>query len=67
MTMIDDTANNKSYASGIDKFRSLAGDADAKRLEDFISQINSGVEDSVRPIILSPDSDKSHRTVSFGV
>ncbi|KAE8010054.1 hypothetical protein FH972_006452 [Carpinus fangiana] len=62
VTMIDDTANNKSYASGIDKFRSLAGDADAKRLEDFISQINSGVEDSVRPIILSPDSDKSHRT-----
>lgn len=67
MTVIDDTANNESYASGIDKFRSLAGDADAKRLEDFISQINSGIEDSVRPIILSPDSDKSHRTVSFGV
>ncbi|XP_062144001.1 multisubstrate pseudouridine synthase 7 isoform X2 [Alnus glutinosa] len=62
VTMIDDTASNKSYASGIDKFRSLAGDADAKRLEDFISQINSGVEDSMLPIILSPDPDKSHRT-----
>lgn len=67
MTKIDDTTNNKSYASEVDAFRSLAGDSDAKRLEALISQINTGVEDSVSPIILSPDSDKSHRTVRFGI
>lgn len=67
MTAIDDPANNKIYASEIDTFRSLAGDSDAKHLEALISQINTGVQDSISPIILSPDSDKSHRTVGFGV
>lgn len=63
----EDTANTKSYVSEIESFRSLAGESDAKHLEDFINQINSGVEDGISPIVLSPDSDKSHRTVSFGV
>ena len=67
VTTTEDTANTKSYASEIESFRSLAGDSDAKHLEDFINQINSGVEDGISPIVLSPDSDKSHRTVSFGV
>ncbi|XP_030958090.1 multisubstrate pseudouridine synthase 7 isoform X1 [Quercus lobata] len=62
VTMTEDTANTKSYASEIESFRSLAGDSDAKHLEDFINQINSGVEDGISPIVLSPDSDKSHRT-----
>lgn len=55
-----------SYASQIESFKSLAGDSDAARLEEFINQINAGGEDSPSPIILSPDSDKSHRTVSMG-
>lgn len=55
----------KSYTSEIESFRSLAGDSDAERLEAFINQICSGGEDSISPIVLSPDSDKSHRTVSF--
>ncbi len=67
MSTIDDTTNTKSYASEIESFRSLAGDSDAKCLEDFINQINSGVQDDISPIVLSPDSDKSHRMVSFGV
>ncbi|KAL4637458.1 hypothetical protein ACB092_03G078500 [Castanea dentata] len=62
VTTTEDTANTKSYASEIESFRSLAGDSDAKHLEDFINQINSGVEDGISPIVLSPDSDKSHRT-----
>ncbi|KAL0005616.1 hypothetical protein SO802_013177 [Lithocarpus litseifolius] len=62
VTATEDTANTKSYASEIESFRSLAGDSDAKHLEDFINQINSGVEDGMSPIVLSPDSDKSHRT-----
>lgn len=63
--MTDDKENTKSYASEIDAFRSLAGNSDAKHLEALLCQINSGVEDSISPVILSPDSDKSHRTVSF--
>ncbi|XWS58324.1 hypothetical protein CRYUN_Cryun08bG0024100 [Craigia yunnanensis] len=53
---------NKSYASEIEKFRSLAGDTDVDSLEAFINQITSGSEEDISPIVLSPDSDKSHRT-----
>ncbi|WJX85532.1 tRNA pseudouridine(13) synthase [Trifolium repens] len=51
-----------SYVSQIESFKSLAGDSDASGLEEFINQINAGGEDGLSPIILSPDSDKSHRT-----
>ncbi|XP_057439468.1 multisubstrate pseudouridine synthase 7 isoform X2 [Lotus japonicus] len=53
-----------SYASQIEAFKSLAGDSDAALLEEFINQTKAagGGEDSVSPVILSPDSDKSHRT-----
>ncbi|KAK7337896.1 hypothetical protein VNO77_18486 [Canavalia gladiata] len=50
-----------SYASQIESFKSLAGDPDAVLLEEFIDKINAGGEDGVSPIVLSPDSDKSHR------
>lgn len=50
-----------SYASQIESFKSLAGDSDAVLLEELINKINAGGEDSVPPIVLSPDSDKSHR------
>ncbi|PON87117.1 Pseudouridine synthase [Trema orientale] len=54
---------SKSYTSEIESFRCLAGDCDAERFEAFINQINSGAgEESITPIVLSPDSDKSHRT-----
>ncbi|XP_058738635.1 multisubstrate pseudouridine synthase 7 isoform X1 [Vicia villosa] len=51
-----------SYASQIEAFKSLAGDSDASSLEEFINQINAGGDESLSPIVLSPDSDKSHRT-----
>ncbi|RDY08040.1 hypothetical protein CR513_07775, partial [Mucuna pruriens] len=50
-----------SYASQIESFKSLAGESDAVLLEELINKINAGGEDSVSPIVLSPDSDKSHR------
>ncbi|KAL1828255.1 hypothetical protein DCAR_0207453 [Daucus carota subsp. sativus] len=53
---------NKSYDAEIESFRVLAGDADANCLRAFIDQINSGAEESVAHITLSPSSDKSHRT-----
>jgi len=54
-----------SYASRIESFKSLAGESDAILLEEFINKINAGGEDSFSPIVLSPDSDKSHRKVSM--
>ncbi|KAK0599386.1 hypothetical protein LWI29_004806 [Acer saccharum] len=54
---------NKSHDVEIESFRSLAGDTDAERLEALIGQITSGnSEDSISPIVLSANSDKSHRT-----
>uniref|UniRef100_A0A2P2LGW2 Uncharacterized protein MANES_09G154600 n=1 Tax=Rhizophora mucronata TaxID=61149 RepID=A0A2P2LGW2_RHIMU len=38
------------------------GDNDADLLEGFIGQLTSGSEDGILPIVLSPDSDKAHRT-----
>ena len=57
--------SNKGYASEIELFRSLAGDPDAVCLKGLIDQVASGIEDGVSPIVLSPNSDKAHRTVSF--
>ncbi|CAH9125170.1 unnamed protein product [Cuscuta epithymum] len=53
---------DKSYASEIESFRSLAGESDADMLKDFIDKICSGVNVSDEYILLSPSSDKSHRT-----
>ncbi|GAY44694.1 hypothetical protein CUMW_083820 [Citrus unshiu] len=54
---------NRSYASEIESFRSLAGDSDARCLETLINQVTSGKnKDSIPPIVLSANSDKSHRT-----
>ncbi|KAF9681701.1 hypothetical protein SADUNF_Sadunf05G0030000 [Salix dunnii] len=57
-------SESKSYEAEIELFRSLTGDSDAERLESLISQADSrtGSEDSVQHIVLSPDSDKAHRT-----
>lgn len=60
-------ATSKDYTSQIEKFRSLADRDDVERLEALINQISSGSEDSVMPIVLSPDYDKSHRTVSLSM
>ncbi|XP_031094995.1 multisubstrate pseudouridine synthase 7 [Ipomoea triloba] len=53
---------DKSYATEVESFRSLAGDSDADKLKDFIDKISSGVDVSDEYIILSPSSNKSHRT-----
>ncbi|XP_052204944.1 multisubstrate pseudouridine synthase 7 [Diospyros lotus] len=53
---------NKGYDMELESFKSLAGDSDAEGLKAFIHQISTGSEDGLPPIILSPSSDKSHRT-----
>ncbi|KAK6915448.1 Pseudouridine synthase, TruD [Dillenia turbinata] len=52
--------SSRSYNSEIELFRSLAGDSDAESLQGLLCQVTSG--SSAAPIVLSPDSDKSHRT-----
>ncbi|KZV54416.1 pseudouridylate synthase 7 [Dorcoceras hygrometricum] len=52
----------KDYALEIEKFRVLAGDIDAEKLKAFIDQVSSNVGASNESIVLSPSSDKSHRT-----
>ncbi|KAL9225491.1 hypothetical protein vseg_001408 [Gypsophila vaccaria] len=53
---------DKSYTSEIEAFKTLAGDADADRLKEYIEKVNSGGVGDVDPLILSPSSDKAHRT-----
>ncbi|XAR63613.1 tRNA pseudouridine(13) synthase [Bertholletia excelsa] len=54
---------NKSYDNELKSFRSLAGDSDAESLKSFLHQISSDGKDSVLSIVLSPSSEKSHRTL----
>lgn len=54
--------SDKSYTEEIESFRSLVGEADADRLKEFIEKIVSGAEHDVSPLVLSPSSDKVHRT-----
>ncbi|KAL3516315.1 hypothetical protein ACH5RR_023217 [Cinchona calisaya] len=53
---------NKSDDAEIESFRALAGDYNAEMLKALLDQIGSDVEVDVEPIVLSPSSDKSHRT-----
>ncbi|KAL7157781.1 hypothetical protein ABFS83_02G099900 [Erythranthe nasuta] len=52
----------KDYAPEIESFRTLVGDSDAENLKLFIDQISSGVKTNDESIVLSPSSDKTHRT-----
>ncbi|KNA14157.1 hypothetical protein SOVF_110110 isoform A [Spinacia oleracea] len=54
--------SDKSYTEEIESFRSLAGDADADRLKELIEKISTGAEHDGSPLVLSPSSDKVHRT-----
>ncbi|KAI3821825.1 hypothetical protein L1987_09398 [Smallanthus sonchifolius] len=53
---------NGNHGTEIESFRALAGDFDANSLKEFIDKISSDVEDGATSIVLSPSSDKVHRT-----
>lgn len=55
---------NKSYTAEIELFRSLSGESNAELLKSFTEQITSANGEDISPIVLSPSSDKSQRTVS---
>ena len=56
---------NKNYDAEIGSFRALAGDFNADMLKALLDQTVSGGGVEIEPIVLSPSSDKSHRTVSL--
>jgi tRNA pseudouridine13 synthase len=56
---------DKDYSTQINSFRILCGDADADALKALLVKISSGSDEEIDPIILSSDSDKLHRSVSF--
>lgn len=53
---------DRDYADEIESFKALAGDSDAEKLKKIIDIFSSGVGSSEESIVLSPSSDKSHRT-----
>lgn len=54
---------DRDYTNEIESFRVLAGDSDVEKLKKLIDQVVSGVINDDESIVLSPSSDKSHRTV----
>ncbi|XP_020582428.1 multisubstrate pseudouridine synthase 7 isoform X2 [Phalaenopsis equestris] len=53
---------HKSYIDEIELFRTLAGEANAELLKEFLQKAAATVNEELPPIVLAPDSDKSHRT-----
>ncbi|XP_057763692.1 multisubstrate pseudouridine synthase 7 [Salvia miltiorrhiza] len=53
---------DSDYTHEIESFRALAGDSDVEKLKKLIDQVVSGVINNDESIVLSPSSDKSHRT-----
>ncbi|KAL9274144.1 hypothetical protein AKJ16_DCAP18869, partial [Drosera capensis] len=53
---------NINFDTELEFFRSLVGDSDTDSLKGLIDKIQNGADDSTSPIVLSPSSDKAHRT-----
>ncbi|KAH8937329.1 hypothetical protein BDL97_16G022100 [Sphagnum fallax] len=49
------------HAADIEAFKALAGESNTELLEKLLAQIVGGNSEAVSPVLLSPDSDKSHR------
>ncbi|KAJ4761864.1 Pseudouridylate synthase 7-like protein [Rhynchospora pubera] len=58
----ESNSNDRDYSTPIESFRILCGDADAEALKVLLEKISSGSDTEIDPIILSPDSDKLHRS-----
>lgn len=55
---------NDEYSADVLAFKEIAGESNAKVLEDLLLQIANCKGEPVPPILLAPDDDKSHRAVS---
>lgn len=63
----DDKSNFEQgdFSCHIDAFSLLAGESDANLLKEYLQQIRANLGNEISPIILSPDANKLHRTVSL--
>jgi tRNA pseudouridine13 synthase len=52
------------HAADIEAFKALAGESNTELLEKLLAGIVGGNSEAVSPVLLSPDSDKSHRAAS---
>lgn len=56
---------NRTYDAEIESFRALLCESDVDLVKTMIDQVTGGPKERISPIILSPYSNKAHRTVSF--
>ena len=56
---------DSDFSGVLQAFLSVTGEEDAEVLRGFLARISSGDINDNAFILLSPDSDKAHRTVSF--
>lgn len=54
---------NDEYSADVLAFKEIAGESNAKVLEDLLLQIANCKGEPVPPILLAPDDDKSHRAI----
>ena len=52
------------HSQALESFRALCGDADCEALRGLLERAAAGGDSDVSPVILSPDADKAHRSVS---
>jgi hypothetical protein len=52
------------HSQALESFRSLCGDADCNALRGLLEKVSGEGGGDVSPVILSPDADKAHRSVS---
>jgi tRNA pseudouridine13 synthase len=52
------------HTKALESFRVLCGDADCDALRGLLERMSAGSDSDVSPVILLPDADKAHRSVS---
>jgi tRNA pseudouridine13 synthase len=55
---------DSDHSQALESFRVLCGDADCDALRGLLERMSAGGDSDVSPVILSPDADKAHRSVS---
>lgn len=67
MKVEEEILKSDEHAADVLAFKEIAGETNAKVLEDLLSQIAGCKGEAVPPVTLAPDDDKNHRGVSHGI
>lgn len=67
MKVEKDIPKSDEHAADVLAFKEIAGETNAKVLEDLLSQIAGCKGEAVPPVTLAPDDDKNHRGVSHRI